>query len=233
MHLQSFMIPDAVLADIDTGPILEWFGYGIYAAMAISACYGLYCIVVLIRRVKQKSFPGSEAANAFLDDVGELLEKNDFDGVTYACDTPEVWSRAVPQLVTVAVENRAKPVKKIKMMVGEFFSREILADFEARTAWVNTIVKSAPMLGLLGTVTGMIAAFKKIAGTGESGVNPSDLAADISFALFTTAGGLAIAIPLVVLLSMTQTRISKLQDNVQEYMGTFFDDLEAAQVRGS
>ena len=233
MHLQSFMIPDAVLADIDTGPILEWFGYGIYAAMAISACYGLYCIVVLMRRVKQKSFPGSEAANAFLDDVGELLEKNDFDGVTYACDTPEVWSRAVPQLVTVAVENRAKPVKKIKMMVGEFFSREILADFEARTAWVNTIVKSAPMLGLLGTVTGMIAAFKKIAGTGESGVNPSDLAADISFALFTTAGGLAIAIPLVVLLSMTQTRISKLQDNVQEYMGTFFDDLEAAQVRGS
>ena len=233
MHLQSFIIPDAVLADIDTGPILEWFGYGIYAAMAISACYGLYCIVVLMRRVKQKSFPGSEAANAFLDDVGELLEKNDFDGVTYACDTPEVWSRAVPQLVTVAVENRAKPVKKIKMMVGEFFSREILADFEARTAWVNTIVKSAPMLGLLGTVTGMIAAFKKIAGTGESGVNPSDLAADISFALFTTAGGLAIAIPLVVLLSMTQTRISKLQDNVQEYMGTFFDDLEAAQVRGS
>ena len=233
MHLQSFMIPDAVLADIDTGPILEWFGYGIYAAMAISACYGLYCIVVLMRRVKQKSFPGSEAANAFLDDVSELLEKNDFDGVTYACDTPEVWSRAVPQLVTVAVENRAKPVKKIKMMVGEFFSREILADFEARTAWVNTIVKSAPMLGLLGTVTGMIAAFKKIAGTGESGVNPSDLAADISFALFTTAGGLAIAIPLVVLLSMTQTRISKLQDNVQEYMGTFFDDLEAAQVRGS
>ncbi len=234
MHFLSLMgQPTATLADVDTGPILEWFGYGIFAAMAVSACYGLYCIVVLMRRVKQKSFPGPEAANAFLDDVGECLEKNDFDGVTYVCDTPELWARAVPQLVTVSIENRNKPVKKIKMIVGEFFSREILADFEARTAWVNTIVKSAPMLGLLGTVTGMIAAFKKIAGTGESGVNPSDLAADISFALFTTAGGLAIAIPLVVLLSMTQTRISKLQDNVQEYLGTFFDDLEAAQVRGN
>ena len=130
-----------------------------------------------------------------------------------------------------AGENRNKPIKKIKIIVGEFFSREVLADFDARNAWVNTIVKAAPMLGLLGTVTGMIAAFGKIAGTGESGVKPSELAGDISFALFTTAGGLAIAIPLVILGSIANTKISKLQDAVQENMGTFFDDLEAAQVR--
>lgn len=235
MHFLSVADPVAaipVIAEIDIGPILYHFGNAIYLAMAISAVYGLYCIIVLMRRVKQKGFPGREAADAFLDDVGELLEKNDFEGVTDACDTPEVWSRAVPQLVQVAVENRNKPIKKIKMIVGEFFSREILAEFDARTSWVNTIVKAAPMLGLLGTVTGMIAAFKQIAGSGESGVNPSDLAGDISFALFTTAAGLAIAIPLVVLGSMTATRIAKLQDAVQENMSTFFDDLEAAQVRG-
>ena len=221
-----------LLAEIDITPILDWFGNLIYLAMALAAVYGLYCIVVLMRRVKQKSFPGREAALAFLEDVGELLDRNDFDGVTEACDTPEVWARAVPQLMQVAVENRAKPIKKIKQIVGEFFSREILSDFDARTQWVNTIVKTAPMLGLLGTVTGMIAAFKKIAGTGESGVNPSDLASDISFALWTTAAGLGIAIPLVVLGSMVQTRINKLQEGVEDNMGTFFDDLEAAQVRG-
>lgn len=232
-HLSLFGYLSAAkgMAEIDITPILLWFGDGIYLAMAIAAIYGLYCIVMLMRRVKEKSFPGREAADAFLDDVGELLEKNNFEGVTEVCDTPELWSRAVPQLVHVAVENRNKPIRKIKIIVGEYFSREILADFEARTSWVNTIVKSAPMLGLLGTVTGMIAAFGKIAGTGESGVKPSELAGDISFALFTTAAGLGIAIPLVVLGAMTQTRISRLQDAVQENMGTFFDDLEAAQVR--
>lgn len=219
------------IADIDITPILTWFGNGIYAAMALAAIYGLYCIVVLMRRVKQKSFPGREAANAFLDDVGEMLEKDDFQGITEVCDTPELWARAVPQMVSVAVENRAKPIKKIKQIVGEFFSREILGEFDARMSWVNTIVKSAPMLGLLGTVTGMIAAFKQIAGSGESGIKPSALASDISFALWTTAAGLAIAIPLVILGSMVQTRIAKLQDAVQENLGTFFDDLEAAQVR--
>ncbi len=232
-HLSLLEYSSAVttVAEVDITPILMWFGDGIYLAMAVAAVYGLYCIVMLMRRVKEKSFPGREAADAFLDDVGELLEKNNFEGVTEACDTPELWSRAVPQLVQVAVENRSKPIKKIKIIVGEFFSREILSDFDARTSWVNTIVKSAPMLGLLGTVTGMIAAFGKIAGTGESGVKPSELAGDISFALFTTAAGLGIAIPLVVLGAMTQTRISRLQDSVQENMGSFFDDLEAAQVR--
>ncbi|MCP4783979.1 MAG: MotA/TolQ/ExbB proton channel family protein [Fuerstiella sp.] len=235
MHFLSVLCTSqtaSLFAAVDTGPILEQFGNLIYLAMAVCAGYGLYCIIVLMRRVKEKSFPGREAASAFLDDVSELLEKNDFEGAVEVCDTPELWSRAVPQLVQVGVENRAKPIRKIKQIVGDFFSREILAEFDVRTSWVNTIVKSAPMLGLLGTVTGMIQAFKKIAGTGESGVKPSELAADISFALFTTAGGLAIAIPLVVLGAMTQTRISKLQDSVQDNLGTFFDDLEAAQVRG-
>jgi len=220
-----------VFAEIDITPILYWFGNGIYAAMAAAAIYGLYCIVVLMRRVKQKEFPGRESAHAFLDEVGEMLDKDDFDGILESCDTPELWARAVPQMVTVAVENRAKPIKKIKTIVGEYFSREILGEFDVRTGWVNTIVKAAPMLGLLGTVTGMIAAFKQIAASGEGGIKPSALAADISFALWTTAAGLAIAIPLVILGSMVQSRITKLQDSVQEYLGTFFDDLEAAQVR--
>lgn len=218
-------------AAIDITPILIAFGYVIYAAMAIAAVFGLYSVVALMRQVKKRSFPGKAASEAFLDDVGEQLEKNDFEGVFDTCDVPELWSRAVPQLVQFAVENKNKPIKKVKQMTGEKFSRDVLAQFENRNAWVNTIVKSAPMLGLLGTVTGMIAAFGKIAGSGESGVKPSDLANDISFALFTTAYGLAIAIPLVILGAMAQTRIARLQDSVEESMGYFFDDLEAAQVR--
>lgn len=217
---------------IDIGPILYWFGNLIYLAMAACAIYGLFCIVMLVRRVKQKSFPGRESAATFLDDVGELLEQNKFDEVIEICDQPELWSRAVPQLVSIGVENRHKPVKKIRQIVAGFFSREILSEFDVRVAWVNTIIKSAPMLGLLGTVTGMIAAFKQIASS-EGGVNPADLATDISFALWTTAGGLAIAIPLVILMSAVQTRITGLEDRVDDDIGTFLDDLEAAQVRNA
>ena len=53
--------------------------------------------------------------------------------------------------------------------------------------------QAAPMLGLLGTVAGMIGAFSTL--KTQKGADPSALAGDISTALFTTAGGLIIAIP--------------------------------------
>ena len=228
MHFLSVLCTSPTvtsIAALDSGWILHQFGNLIYLAMAVAAGYGLYCIIVLIRRVKEKSFPGREAASAFLDDISELLEKNDFEGAVDICDTPELWSRAVPQLVQVGVENRAKPIKKIKQIVAEFFSREILAEFDVRTQWVNTIVKSAPMLGLLGTVTGMILAFKKIAGTGDSGVKPSELAGDISFALITTGAGLAIAIPLVLVVASINIRIRKMEDLVGAGLARVLDTI--------
>ncbi len=225
----AFLDPTVSLAAVNLAPILTFLGYAIYTAMAIAFAYGVYCIIMLMRRVAQKSFPGRESAEQFLDDIGGQLEASNFDGATEICDSPELWARAVPQLVQVAIENRNKPVRKIHQLLGEFYEREIVADFDSRLAWLNTIVKSAPMLGLLGTVVGMIGAFREIAGA--TNVEPSELADDISFALLTTACGLAIAIPFVVMTNFASVRIAKLQDSVDEVMGVVIDDLEAAQVR--
>ena len=219
-----------LFADIDISPILAVLGNVIYAALAVSFAYGVYSIIVLMRRVAQKSFPGRESAEQFLDDIGGQLESSNFDAALKICDAPELWARAVPQLVIVAIENRNKPARKIRQILGEFYEREIVSEFDTRLAWLNTIVKSAPMLGLLGTVVGMIGAFREIAGSTKP--EPSDLADDISFALLTTACGLAIAIPVVVMTNFANVRISRLQDSVDEVLGIVVDDLEAAQVRG-
>ena len=85
------------------------------------------------------------------------------------------------------------------------------------------------MMGLLGTVTGMIAAFGKIEQQSASGsLDPGALAGDISFALFTTAAGLLIALPLVLAGNMVNIQIGKLQDSVQEHLGIFLEDLDEA-----
>ncbi|MCH2200609.1 MAG: MotA/TolQ/ExbB proton channel family protein [Fuerstiella sp.] len=229
----QFQVPPvdqlALLAQIDISPILRTLGYAIYTALAVSFIYGVYCIIVLMRRVAQKSFPGRESAEQFLDDVGGQIEANHFDNVLEICDSPELWARAAPQLVIVAIENRNKPARKIRQLLSEFYEREIVSEFDRRLAWLNTIVKSAPMLGLLGTVVGMIGAFREIAGSAKP--EPSDLADDISFALLTTACGLAIAIPVVVMTNFANVRIARLQDSVDEVMGVVVDDLEASQVR--
>ncbi|MCA9034461.1 MAG: MotA/TolQ/ExbB proton channel family protein [Planctomycetaceae bacterium] len=216
---------------MDIGPILTFLENFIWVGMAGSAGFGLYCVILLMRRVGQKRFPSAAAEQAFLEDVGDQLEQGNFEGVQQICDTPELWARAVPQLIQIAVLNRDLPIKKVRQLMGERFERDVLASMEQMAFWVATVVKTAPMLGLLGTVVGMINAFGKIAGAKDSGIEPSALAGDISFALFTTAAGLAIAIPLVVLGAAASVRMTKLQDTVQESLGVFLDDLEAAQAR--
>ena len=211
------------------GPILVFFGWCIYAGMAASAVYGVYCIVLLLRRINQKRFNSDAQADEFLDAAQTEFERRNYDGVMELCDQPDYWAKAVPQLAMVAVENRERPPNKLRKLVGERFERDVLADLEYRTSWVSTIVKAAPMLGLLGTVVGMINAFGKLAVKTGGATDPSALADDISFALFTTALGLSIAIPLVLGGALAAVRIGKLQDSVQEHLGEFLEDLDAAR----
>jgi len=72
--------------------------------------------------------------------------------------------------------------------------------------YLGFIAATAPMLGLLGTVTGMIGAFNKIAALEEK-VRPSDLASGISEALVTTCLGLVVAIPTMFFVALFRSRI--------------------------
>jgi biopolymer transport protein ExbB/TolQ len=130
----------------------------------------------------------------------------------------------------LALQNRHLSSSKLRRLLGETFEREVLAEFEFQTSWIATVVKSAPMLGLLGTVLGMIAAFEKIATMQQGGTDPSMLAGDISYALITTAVGLIIAIPLVLAGNMLHVRIGKLQDAVQQHLGEFLESFESARA---
>jgi biopolymer transport protein ExbB len=209
--------------------ILDWAGPVIYTALGLAALYGVFTVVLLIRKVSEKRFASNAAAEEFLDQVRERLAQKDYEGAAALCDSPPYWAKAVPQLIMVAIAERDRPMSKLRQLLAEKFERDVLADLEYRFSWIGTIIKSAPMLGLLGTVTGMILAFSKIATSSSTGVDPTTLADDISFALFTTALGLAVAIPLTLLGAAVRVRMGKLQDSVQQYLSEFLDDLEVTR----
>jgi len=223
-----FVVPTTFAAASSFMKVIE---NSIWVGIAVCAFVGMYSGILLMRRVRQKRFPGAEAEQAFLDDVGERLEKQDFEGAAEVCDDPAVWNRALAQLALVAIQNRTLPMKKIRQIVGERFERDILASLEVMNSWVGTAIKTSPQLGLLGTVLGMINAFAKIAGAAASGVDPKELSQDISFALWTTAAGMAISIPLIVIQGAAMNGIKKLQETIDEGSGVFLDDLAAAKTR--
>ena len=80
---------------------------------------------------------------------------------------------------------------------------------EHRLSYIAMIGTLAPMVGLLGTVDGMIASFQTIA-TSPTTPKPSELAAGISTALVTTLVGLLIAIPAIAVFSILKNKVAQL-----------------------
>ena len=213
--------------------LINWLlaisGPGCYLALLACAIYGVYCVIVLWRKVLQKRMSPA-MTHEFMDQVRELLQNKDFDGVSALCDTPRYWSKALPQLITLAMTRRDRGMAKCRQFVEEKFEREMLAEMEYRYSWIIAMIKTAPMLGLLGTVTGMVLAFGKLSSATGGGADPQALAGDISLALYTTADGLVIAIPLTTLAGMIQIRLSRLTDGIAEQLNEFFQELQEAMA---
>lgn len=211
---------------MDLDQVLTIVGWVIYGGLAALAAWGWLCVFLVHRQVNRRRFTSDAAASEFQQRLEESLAENDFAAVEKLCSEPEYWYKAVPHLIRDQIKQKRLVVSKLKLVLAARFEREILASIDNSMASINTAVKSAPMLGLLGTVVGMIGAFGKIAGVEHP--NPGDLAADINVALYTTAIGLAVAIPLVIAATFINVRIRKLEDATAEQMQSFFDSLEAS-----
>ncbi len=207
--------------------IFSWAGNSIYFFMALIALWGAYCVVMVFSRVRQKQFANEEQQTAFLAALEEPLSRGDYEKAVEVCEGDR---RATCQLSELAIANRSLGFNKVKQLIADRFQRDVLQDLEYRLSWVFTVIKTAPMLGLLGTVLGMMAAFAKLAVPGAN-VEVSKLANDIQFALITTALGLAIAIPLVLCTAYINVAIRKMEDLVSFGINQFLEIFKEATIR--
>lgn len=184
-------------------------GVATYGAQAIVALWGGYCAIMAWRRASQLKFSSDVAQDEFLDDLEDKLLNGQLDDAVESCEGDR---RALPQLALDAIEMRELDFPRLKRLLTERFESDVLADLERRVSWVGTVIKVAPMLGLFGTVIGMMGAFANL-GSGTK-VDPAQLAVDIFFALITTAIGLATAMPLLVILAGVNMRVRKMEDLV-------------------
>jgi len=171
-------------------------------------------------------FRNEDRQNEFLGELEQRLLRGDFASAGAFCEDDR---RAVAQLALLAISQRDLGLSKLRQMVAERFQRDFLAPIDYRMSWVNSMIKCGPMLGLWGTVLGMMGAFGKLAATNK--VEPALLAADISLALVTTALGLLIAIPLTVIANSVTVRIRQMEDLVGAGLARLFDGLKNALER--
>ncbi|MAR08600.1 MAG: biopolymer transporter ExbB [Blastopirellula sp.] len=198
-------------------------GNSVYFVLAIMALFGLWSGLVVWRRVGALRFRNEAAQDAFLDSIEQPLVNGQFDAAAQLCEGD---NRVMPRLASLAIVNRKIGFAKTKKLVADRFQRDVMSDLEFRMSWVNTVVKSAPMVGLLGTVIGMMGAFAQL--SSSANVAPQELAGNIMVALITTASGLAIAIPLIIVMAMVNIRIRKMEELVGAGLVRFMDAFRTA-----
>ena len=117
------------------------------------------------------------------------------------------------RVIQVAHDNPDVDVEALELKLGEAILKET-PKFTSMLPFLKIISVVAPLLGLLGTVTGMIITFQAITLYGAG--DPKLMAGGISTALVTTVLGLCVAIPMVFLHTLVQSRAKRLTHVLQE-----------------
>ncbi|AEG11946.1 MotA/TolQ/ExbB proton channel family protein [Shewanella baltica] len=122
-------------------------------------------------------------------------------------------NNALGRILKVYQENKDVDVETLELKLDEAILKETPA-LEARISIIKVLAAIAPMMGLLGTVTGMIATFQSIQlfGTGD----PKLMAGGISMALITTVQGLVAALPLMLMHAIVVARSKSIVQILEE-----------------
>ena len=117
------------------------------------------------------------------------------------------------KILATGLINRNYPREIMKESIEEV-GHQVIHELERYLNTLGTIASITPLLGLLGTVIGMIKVFAAITTQGVG--NPSVLAGGISEALITTAAGLSIAIPTLIFYRFFRGRVDELVLKMEE-----------------
>lgn len=167
---------------------------------------------VVLERIVFFAVNEKNVGSNFKDEILSLVANKKLDEAIALCDTKK-------SCVASAVKKfLQKAPKGIDVQDYEFILKEVtnqeISPYERRLNLLASIISISPMLGLLGTVTGMIRAFTNISkyGAGDAAI----VADGIAEALLTTAAGLMIAIPVIVVYNYLNRRLEKMENEIDD-----------------
>lgn len=190
-------------AMVEEKSFLTWMieASGPFGLMILLLSFIMVALVMMnILQVRRDNF----VPQAFIESFEQRLNAKDYQG---AYETARADESLVARVLAAGLSKLNQGYDKAVEGMQEVGDDENMA-LEHRLSYLALISAVAPMLGLMGTVSGMIASFREIA-TSPTTPKPSELADGISTALFTTLEGLTVAIPAMVFYAILRNRIAR------------------------
>ena len=188
---------EGVIAHIHSGGPIAW----------VIVAVGVLAVLLILARVILLKGAGASTGR-IVKAVGEKLKKRDIEGALEVC---ERHKGAAANVVAAALKNIHRDREQLEDVINEAILRENTR-LERFSSLIMVISTVSPLLGLLGTVIGMITTFEVITqfGTGD----PALLAGGIAIALVNTELGLAVAIPALLIGSMLSSWADRIKDDM-------------------
>ncbi len=168
----------------------------------------LLCSILFVAILIERLFHLHRAeinTNEFVAGIRNILKKRNIAEAISICEeTPG----PVAHVIKTGLIKHDRPKAEIREAIDDAALHEV-PRLEKNLVVLATIAHISPLLGLFGTVLGMIKVFDKIKELGGH-TNPGQLAGGIGQALLTTAAGLAVAIPVFVAYNYLASRVSTL-----------------------
>ncbi len=158
-----------------------------------------------------------------LSEIEVLFEDEEYDEALELCEAEPSF---LTNVIGAALPKRDQGYQEMSDTLTAQTDSEAGKQY-MKLAYLSLVTQIAPMLGLLGTVQGMIVAFQKIA-TSRGAPEPAELADSISMALVTTFEGLSVAIPGTMFFIFFRNRVAKLAGDVLGVTQDLFERFKAA-----
>ena len=189
-----------------TKPMESFLGWmirasGIFGFLIMLVSFVMVSIIMMIglQLRRDNYLPGS-----FVEEFEQRLQSKDYQG---AYESARQNDSFIGRVLTAGMERLSRGYEEAEAGLMEVAEDETMA-MEHKIGYLSLIGSIAPMLGLLGTVQGMVLSFQVIA-TSITSPKPSDLADGIATALFTTLEGLVVAIPAIIFYTLYRNRLSR------------------------
>ncbi|OKL41389.1 MotA/TolQ/ExbB proton channel family protein [Pontibacter flavimaris] len=189
--------------------------------LALLSLVGIYIFVERYLTLKK----AAKNPEGFNDRIKSMVLAGDINGAKMMCaqaNTP------VSRMISKGITRIGHPLKNIETSIENQGKIEI-SKLEKNLAGLATVAGAAPMLGFLGTVTGMIGAFIAIA-QAEGSVSPKLLSSGIYEAMVTTATGLIIGLPAYVGYNYLVSKIDSIVHSMEYSSIEFLDLLQEPQL---
>jgi len=164
----------------------------------------------------------------FIVELEDLFESEEYEEAMQLCEEED---NILSRVIASGLGKVDQGYDTMEEAMGEA-AEETSMSLHHKISYVSLISAIAPMLGLLGTVVGMIMAFAKLAET-QGTANPAQLAEGISMALVTTVMGLIVAIPMMSAYHFFRNKVMRLDMEAGGIAGDLMRRFRPAQKAAS